>query len=56
MYQLYPVMIASTIAVVVFIIGINFGSLLLPVRLAVTVFISLCWTYGLLVSDISRHY
>lgn len=50
MYELYPIMIASTIAVVIFIIGVSFGSVLLPIRLLLTVAISLCWTYGLLVS------
>jgi predicted RND superfamily exporter protein len=49
MYSLYPVMIASTIAVVIFIIGVSFGSALLPIRLLLTVAISLCWTYGLMV-------
>lgn len=49
MYSLYPVMIGSTIAVVIFIIGVSFGSVLLPVRLLLTVAISLCWTYGLMV-------
>ena len=49
MYSLYPVMIGTTIAVVIFIIGVSFGSVLLPVRLLLTVAISLCWTYGLMV-------
>ena len=49
MYKLYPVMIGSTIAIIFLIIGVSFGSILLPIRLIITVAISLCWTYGLLV-------
>ena len=50
LYKLYPVMIVSTIAVVLLLIGLNFASVGLPIRLAITIAISLSWTYGLLVS------
>ena len=50
LYDLYPIMIASTIGVVLLIVGLNFASVGLPIRLALTIAISLCWTYGLLVS------
>ena len=50
LYDLYPIMIASTIGVVLLIVGLNFASVGLPIRLALTIAISLSCTYGLLVS------
>lgn len=49
LFSLVPIMIAVTIVIVLVMIGISFGSVLLALRLAFTVFISLCWTYGLMV-------
>lgn len=49
LYILVPIMIAVTCVIVLFMVGTSFGSVLLAVRLALTVFLSLCWTYGLMV-------
>jgi len=49
LYVLVPVMVGITIAIVLFMVGISFGSVLIALRLAFTVFVSLCWTYGLMV-------
>ena len=49
LFGLVPIMIGVTCAIVLLLIGMSFGSVLLAVRLAFTVFISLCWTYGLMV-------
>ena len=53
LYALYPVMIASTIVVVLVLIGLNFASVGLPLRLALTIAMSLSWTYGITVSRLS---
>jgi uncharacterized membrane protein YdfJ with MMPL/SSD domain len=49
LYALVPVMISVTVIVVLIIIGASFGSVLLSLRLAFTIFCTLCWTYGLMV-------
>ena len=49
LFGLVPIMIGVTCAIVLLLIGLSFGSVLLAARLAFTVFISLCWTYGLMV-------
>ena len=49
LYALVPMMIGVTLAVVLIIVSISFGSVFLAFRLLVTVFIGLCWTYGLTV-------
>ena len=47
LYQLVPIMILSTVLVVLVLVASNFGSIFIPIRLAATVFVSLSWTYGL---------
>jgi hypothetical protein len=54
LFKLVPIMITTTVVVVVVLIGVTFGSVGMPIRLAVTVFIGLCWTYGLTVSAFSE--
>lgn len=49
LYALVPTMIASTCAVVLFIVAMSFGSVFVAFRLTFTVFVSLAWTYGLMV-------
>jgi uncharacterized membrane protein YdfJ with MMPL/SSD domain len=49
LYTLVPLMIGCTLIIVLVIVGVSFGSLLLIIRLAITMFMSLCWTYGLMV-------
>jgi predicted RND superfamily exporter protein len=49
-YNLVPTMIGVTISAVVILIAWNFGSLALTLRLMLSVGMSLCWTYGMLVS------
>jgi hypothetical protein len=49
LYDLVPMMISVTVIVVLVIIGASFGSVLLSLRLALTIFCTLCWTYGLMV-------
>ena len=48
-YGLVPVMVGTTVAAVLILIGISFGSIALTVRLVVTVSMSLCWAYGFMV-------
>lgn len=50
LYGLVPVMVATTLVVVLVLVAINFGSVLISIRLFATGFIGLCWTYGLTVS------
>ena len=47
LYELVPIMILSTVLVVLVLVATNFGSIFIPIRLAATVFVSLSWTYGL---------
>ena len=49
LYKLVPIMVASTVAVVIIIIGYSYHSLGLVVQLIFTMFISLAITYGLMV-------
>jgi uncharacterized membrane protein YdfJ with MMPL/SSD domain len=49
LYKFLPVMIITTIVIVMTLIAVSFGSVLLAIRLLFTVSISLLWTYGLMV-------
>jgi len=49
LFELVPIMIVVTVAIVLGLVGMSFGSVLVVTRLAFTVFVSLCWTYGLMV-------
>ncbi len=49
LYAMVPMMIGATVGLVMLILAVSFGSIGLVVRLAYTVFVSLCWTYGLMV-------
>ena len=49
LYRLVPAEIGAIVALVLLIIGTSFGSAAIAVRLVITVIISLCWTYGLMV-------
>ncbi len=49
LYATVPTLIGCTIAIVMALIFFSFGSIMIAVRLAITVFISLSWTYGLMV-------
>lgn len=49
LYKFMPVMIITTIFIVMALIAVSFGSVLLALRLLFTVSISLLWTYGLMV-------
>ncbi len=49
LYATVPTLIGCTIAIVLSLIFFSFGSIMIAVRLAITVFISLSWTYGLMV-------
>jgi hypothetical protein len=48
LYSMVPYMIAATIIMVVVMVGFGFGGVVIAIRLAVTVGISLCWTYGMM--------
>lgn len=48
LYAMVPLEIGLICAIVLIIIGINFGSVALALRLAITVFTSLAWTFGLM--------
>lgn len=52
LYALVPVMISTTVIVVLLFVSVNFGSVALAVRLAFTIFISLAMTYGLMVTTL----
>jgi len=49
LYGLIPAMIGATCAVALLIVGFSFGSIGLAFRLGLTSFMSLSWTYGLMV-------
>jgi len=49
LYELVPMLIGVTVAVVIVIISWSFGSVFISLRLAITIFIGLCWTFGLTV-------
>jgi uncharacterized membrane protein YdfJ with MMPL/SSD domain len=49
LYALVPLEIGVVIALVLFVIGASFRSVSLSVRLVATIFISLIWTFGLMV-------
>ncbi len=49
LYKLVPAEIGAVVAIVLLIVGLSFGSVGLALRLAVTIFVSLVWTYGLMV-------
>ena len=49
LYALVPMLVGVTLTVVMVIISWSFGSIFLSFRLIVTIFIGLCWTYGLTV-------
>ena len=55
LYELVPIMILSTVLVVLVLVAMNFGSVFIPIRLAATVFVSLSWTYGLTGINLLRH-
>jgi hypothetical protein len=48
LYSMVPYLIAATIIMVVLLIGYGFGGVVIAVRLAITVGVSLCWTYGMM--------
>lgn len=50
LYKLVPMMISVTVIVVFFFVSLNFGSVMLSLRLVFTVLISLSWTFGLMVA------
>jgi hypothetical protein len=49
LYKFVPIMIGTTVSIVVLLVGISFGSILVVARLIFTIFVSLCWTYGMMV-------
>lgn len=49
LYTLVPQQIALVVTLVLIIIGVSFGSVILALRLLVTLFVSLSWTYGVMV-------
>ena len=49
LYAYVPLLIVSTVLVVLGIMAINFGSVVIPLRLAGTIFVSLAWSFGLTV-------
>ena len=49
LYSLAGVEVGSVVAIVVIIVGASFRSVGISLRLIFSIFLSLCWTYGLLV-------
>lgn len=49
LFKVVPVVIGVTVAIVLAMVGVSFGSVSLAARLVVTTGVSLAWTYGLLV-------
>ena len=49
LYKLVPAQISIVLALVLLIVGVSFGSVVLVLRLLYTIFVSLSWTYGLMV-------
>jgi RND superfamily putative drug exporter len=48
LYALTPYLYASTIVIVLLIVGASFQSVAIALRLAITIIMSLAWTYGLM--------
>ena len=49
LYAVVPIEVGVVVAIVLLIIGVSFGSVAVALRLVVTVFLSLCWTFGTMV-------
>jgi uncharacterized membrane protein YdfJ with MMPL/SSD domain len=49
LYAMVPLLVGVTLAIVLAIVAVSFGSVFLAFRLLLTIFIGLAWTYGLTV-------
>jgi uncharacterized membrane protein YdfJ with MMPL/SSD domain len=49
LYKLVPQQVGIVLFLVILIVGVSFGSIVLSLRLLVTLFVALSWTYGLMV-------
>lgn len=48
LYEITPFLYASTILILLLIVGASFQSVMISLRLAITIIMSLAWTYGLM--------